>query len=162
MIDDVLQHDKFGQLLSQLNYLLCQCSGLLLVFLANGLVHLPTQIDDLAIRLGLGLVTANDADRVSCVRLKLGDVLLLTLRIERRCRNKQNRNDQQPVQMARSHQQASIASSALLQVAAIPPTVATDRHVVSSDARNFGVELVNRTSFPRHLEGQSAPYERQK
>jgi len=42
------------------------------------------------------------------------------------------------------------------------PVVATHRLAVSSDARIFGVELVNRTSFPRHLEGQSAPYERQK
>ena len=69
MIDDVLQHDKFRQLFAQLNYVLCQCPCLLLVFLANGLVYLPTEIDDLAICLGLGLVTADDADRVSCARL---------------------------------------------------------------------------------------------
>jgi len=41
-----------------------------------------------------------------CVRLQLSDVLLLTLRRERHCRNKQNRDDQQLVQMACSHEQA--------------------------------------------------------
>ena len=69
MLDDVLRHDEFGQLFPQLNYLLCQCPGLLLVFLANGLVHLPNEIDDLAIPLGRSLVAADDADRISCVVL---------------------------------------------------------------------------------------------
>src|SRR5262249_15901841 len=69
------------------------------------LVQLLSEIDDLAICSGLGLVTADNADRASRVRLYLGDVLLLTLRIERRCcRNNRQRDDYQHV--AGSHKQA--------------------------------------------------------
>src|SRR5215467_15898564 len=59
--------------------------------------HDLLEILDLAIGLDLSLVATNDADEISRVRLQLSDVLLLTLRIERHRRNKQNRNDQQPV-----------------------------------------------------------------
>jgi len=42
---------------------------------------------------------------------------------------------------------------------ASPLSAAKDRRAASSNARIFGVELVNRTSFPRHLVGQNAPNE---
>ena len=54
--------------------------------------HLPTEIDDLAIGLGLNLITTDDADGVSCVRHQLGNVRLLTLRVPWRDEDYQNRN----------------------------------------------------------------------
>ena len=74
---------KFGtELLLLLIYLPGQCLGLSSILFA---VELRNEIKNLAIGLGLNLVTADDADEVSCLRLQFGDVLLLTLRIERRC-----------------------------------------------------------------------------
>jgi hypothetical protein len=54
----------------------------------------------------VSLVATNDADEISCVRFQLRDTLLMTLRIERHCRNSRNGNDQHPIQMVRSQQQA--------------------------------------------------------
>src|SRR5262249_33489675 len=77
----------------------------LVVFLLFGLNYLRSDVSRFAISLGLSLIATDNADNFLCVRPQRGDVLLLRLRIERRCRNKQARNDQQPFQMARSHQQ---------------------------------------------------------
>ena len=79
MIEAISHRKKFGtELLLQLIYLLGQCLGLSSILFA---VELRNEIKNLAIGLGLSLVTADDTDEVSCLRLQLGDVLLLTLRI---------------------------------------------------------------------------------
>ena len=76
-----LTSKKFGaELFLQLIYLLGQCLGRLAVFFA---VELRNEIKDLAIGLGLCLVTTDEADEVSCVRLQLGSIRLLTLRKRR-------------------------------------------------------------------------------
>jgi hypothetical protein len=70
MLDDINQGDKFGtQFFIQFSDLLGQRLGLLAVFLLNSPVERLTQIVDLAKGLGLSLVTTNDADEISCVRL---------------------------------------------------------------------------------------------
>src|SRR5215472_12754054 len=98
MLFDINKSGEFGtHFFIQFSDLFGQRLNLLSVFLLNDLEELLTQILDLAIGLDLSLVATNDADEISRVRLQLSDVLLLTLRIERHRRNKQNRNDQQPV-----------------------------------------------------------------
>jgi len=81
----------------QFNCSLHQCVSLLLILLQSSPDHLLTEIGNLAVSLDLRLIATDNADNLLRVRLQLGDVLLLALRIERRCRNKQNHCDQQPV-----------------------------------------------------------------
>jgi hypothetical protein len=95
MLFDINQSGKLGtHFFIRFSDLFGQCVGLLSVFLLNGLDELLTQIADLAIGLGLSLIATDDAYDVSCVRFQLGNIRLLTLRIERRCRKHQSRNDQ--------------------------------------------------------------------
>jgi hypothetical protein len=56
-------------------------SVFLLSLLLISLADLPAEIVNLAIGLGLSLIAADDADHFLCIRLLLGHVWLLTLRI---------------------------------------------------------------------------------
>ena len=77
------------------------------VFRLNGLAHLLTDIGNLAIGLDLSLIATDDADNLSCVRLQLGRIRL-SLRKQRRRRNNQNPQDQQPVHKFPRDPQATI------------------------------------------------------
>ena len=69
MLFDINQRGKFGtDFFLQFSNLFGQCVGRLSVFLLNSLDELLTQFVDLAIRLDLSLIAANDADEISCVR----------------------------------------------------------------------------------------------
>jgi hypothetical protein len=66
MLFDINQSGKFGtHFFIQFSDLFDQRLGLLSVFLLSSLDELLTQIDNLAIGLGLSLVAANDADEIS-------------------------------------------------------------------------------------------------
>jgi hypothetical protein len=69
-------------------YLLGQILGFL-AFLPINLIELITEIEDLAIGLGLSLITSYDADDLLC---QFGSVALLTLRTQRQGADYQNRN----------------------------------------------------------------------
>ena len=74
-------------------YLLGQILGFL-AFLPINLIELITEIEDLAIGLGLSLITTYDADDLLC---QFGSIGRLTLRIQRYGADGQNRNCQQPI-----------------------------------------------------------------
>jgi hypothetical protein len=63
----------------QFVYLLGQVLGFLGFFLLINLIELITEIEDLAIRLGLSLITSYDADDLLC---QFGSIGLLSLRIQ--------------------------------------------------------------------------------
>jgi hypothetical protein len=64
------QRDEFrAELFLQLIYLLSQRLDLFSIFLLNGPLKLPREIENLAIGLGLRLVIGDGANDVSCVRL---------------------------------------------------------------------------------------------
>ena len=89
------QREIFGaKFFLQFVYLLGQPLGFLGVFLLINLIELITEIDDLAIGLGLSLITSYDADDLLC---QFGRIGLLTLRVQRQGADYQDRNDQQPV-----------------------------------------------------------------
>jgi hypothetical protein len=71
-----------------------QLSSFLAVFLLVGLVELITEIEDLAIGLGLSLIATDDADDLLC---QFGSIGPWSLSKQRRRRNNQNPQDQQPV-----------------------------------------------------------------
>src|SRR5215467_13598560 len=75
-------------------YLLGQLPSFLAVFLLVGLVELITEIEDLAIGLGFSFIATDDADDLLC---QFGSIGLLSLSKQRRRRNNQNPQDQQPV-----------------------------------------------------------------
>src|SRR5215471_7907863 len=88
------QRQVFGaKFFLQFVYLLGQ-RLFLAVFLLVGLVELITEIEDLAIDLGFSLIATDDADNVLC---QFGSIGLLSLSKQRRRRNNQNPQDQQPV-----------------------------------------------------------------
>jgi hypothetical protein len=66
---------------------------------------LTKKINELEKQLGPEYLALFDALNNACIVLQLGRIRF-SLRKQRRCRNKQTCNDQQPVQMARSHKQA--------------------------------------------------------
>src|SRR5262249_16368823 len=89
------QRQVFGaKFFLQFVYLLGQRLSFLAVFLLVGLVELITEIEDLAIDLGFSLIATDDADDVLC---QFGSIGLLSPSKQRRRRNNQNPQDQQPV-----------------------------------------------------------------
>src|SRR6516225_6417282 len=89
------QREVFGaKFFLQFVYLLGQLSSFLALFLLVGLVELITEIEDLAIGLGFSLIATDDADDLLC---QFGGIGLLSLSKQRRRRNNQNPQDQQPV-----------------------------------------------------------------
>jgi hypothetical protein len=95
IVKGIEQRVVFGtQLFLQIIYHLKRSFSFLAVFLLSSLNHLPTETVDLAIRLSLGLIAADIAYDLLCIRLQLGRVRLLSLRIQRHRRKKQNPNDQ--------------------------------------------------------------------
>ena len=86
------QREVFGaKVFLQFVYLLGQILGFLAVFPLINLIELITEIDDLAIGLGLSLITSYDADDLLC---QFGSIGLLTLPIQRQGADYQNHNDQ--------------------------------------------------------------------
>src|SRR5262249_40642655 len=85
--------------------LLGQLLSFLAVFLLVGLVELITEIEDLAIGLGFSLIATDDADDLLC---QFGSIGLLSLSKQRRRRNNQNPQDQQPVHKFPRDPQATI------------------------------------------------------
>jgi hypothetical protein len=75
----------------QFVYLLGQILGFLAVFRLINLIELITEIEDLAIGLGLSRITSYDADDLLC---QFGSIGLLTLPIQRQGADYQNHNDQ--------------------------------------------------------------------
>jgi hypothetical protein len=89
------QREVFGaKFFLQFIYLLGQLLSFLAVFLLVGLVELITEIEDLAIGLDFNLIATDDADDLLC---QFGSIGLLSLSKQRRRRNNQNPQDQQPV-----------------------------------------------------------------
>src|SRR5262249_2924254 len=74
-------------------------------FLLVGLVELITEIEDLTIGLGFSLIATEDADDLLC---QFGSIGLLSLSKQRRRRNNQNPQDQQPVHKFPRDPQATI------------------------------------------------------
>src|SRR5215831_4665016 len=100
------QCEVFGaKFFLQFVYLLGQPLSFLAVFLLVGLVELITEIEDLAIGLGFRLIATDDADDLLC---QFGSIGLLSLSKQRRRRNNQNPQDQQPVHKFPRDPQATI------------------------------------------------------
>jgi hypothetical protein len=78
-------------------YLLGQILGFLGVFPLINMIELITEIEDLAIGLGLSLITSYDTEDRLC---QFGSIGRLTLRIQRYGADGQNRNCQQPIHNA--------------------------------------------------------------
>jgi hypothetical protein len=92
------QREVFGaKFCLQFVYLLGQILGFLAVFLLINLIELITEIEDLAIGLGLSLITSYDAEDRLC---QFGSIGRLTLRIQGYGADGQDRNCQQPVHNA--------------------------------------------------------------
>src|SRR5262245_51434 len=89
----------------QFVYPLGQLLSFLAVFLLVGLVELITEIEDLAIVLGFSLIATDDADDLL---RQFGSIGLLSLSKQRRRRNNQNPQDQQPVHKFPRDPQATI------------------------------------------------------
>jgi len=105
------QREVFGaKFFLQFVYLLGQLSSFLAVFLLVGLVELITEIEDLAIGLGFSLIATDDADDLLC---QFGSIGLLSLSKQRRRRNNQNPQDQQPVHKFPRDPQATIPQKIL-------------------------------------------------
>src|SRR5215472_13396299 len=95
VLSDLEQREVFGaKFFLQFVYLLGQPLGFLAIFLLVGLVELITEIEDLAKGLGFSLISTDDADDLLC---QFGSIGLLSLSKQRRRRNNQNPQDQQPV-----------------------------------------------------------------
>src|SRR6516164_9798539 len=95
VLSDLEQREVFGtKFFLQFVYLLGQPLSFLAVFLLVGLIELITEIEDLAIGLGFSLIGTDDADDLLC---QFGSIGLLSLGKQRRRRNNQNPQDQQPV-----------------------------------------------------------------
>jgi len=69
----------------------------LFVLLLIGLADLLAEMVDLAIGLDLSLIATDDADNLLCIRLQLGHVRLLSLRVQWQRGKKQKPNDRRPV-----------------------------------------------------------------
>ena len=105
MLSGLEQRQVFGaKFFLQFVYLLGQ-RLFLAVFLLVGLVELITEIEDLAIGLGFGLIATDDADNLLYL---FGSIGLLSLSKQRRRRNNQNPQDQQPVHKFPRDPQATI------------------------------------------------------
>ena len=95
MLSGLEQRDVFGaKFFLQFAYLPGQLLSFPPVFLLVGLVELITEIEDLAISLDFDLIATDDADDLLC---QFGSIGLLSLSKQRRRRNNQNPQDQQPV-----------------------------------------------------------------
>ena len=106
VLSDLEQREVFGaKFFLQFVYLLGQLCSFLAVFLLVGLVELITEIEDLAIGLGFSLIATDDADDLLC---QFGSIGLLSLSKQRRRRNNQNPQDQQPVHKFPRDPQATI------------------------------------------------------
>src|SRR5262249_25543252 len=86
-----LEREIFGANFLRFVYLLGQILGFLGVFPLINMIELITEIEDLAIGLGLSLITSYDANDLLCY---FGSTGLLTLPIQRQGADYQNHNDQ--------------------------------------------------------------------
>src|SRR5215469_11123342 len=86
------QREVFGaKVFLQFVYLLGQILGFLAVFRPINLIEFITEIEDLAIGLGLSCITSYYADDLLC---QFGSIGLFTLPIQRQGADYQNHNDQ--------------------------------------------------------------------
>src|SRR5215470_3034731 len=125
LLSGLEQREVFGaKFFLQFVYLLGQLSSFLAVFLLVGLVELITEIEDLAIGLGFSLIATDDADNLLC---QFGSIGLLSLSKQRRRRNNQNPQHQQPVhgfplyRVKRSFQRQRVSSLKSLEHRFPPP-----------------------------------------